>query len=761
MSGGGSSGGVRPARRRELGRVLLRIAVAIAAAIWALVFVGEWHRSEHESRFCASSCHHVPASGAAADFHARGHTGVPCQECHETSLGTGLRLVWATYTGSSSPVKHGQVTAKDCKGCHEKRPAEWRIVAATEGHRAHEDVAKVDCLSCHGAATHALESPGEKVCLGCHAEQRLHKSTTPNAETCLSCHSFAASGANVQQPTTVACARCHDNQRDLLASSGGAALPPMAPIDEHALHGGVACQLCHNAHGIQRKVPEGQPSCAACHKFENFQVGNELRNGPKGHRDCEGCHKPHLPRITALQRCVDCHAEKARGEIGGGVVAATTALQHDKCTSCHVPHTWKAERSGCMQCHKAETALLQTRSPPQHKTCTDCHEVHGAPATGAVCLKCHSDTKGRHVALAPERHKDCTSCHNPHAPLPQDTRTSCAKCHSNELTQVVRDGPEPHAANSCFTCHKPHDNPLPAPTVCGSCHADKAALVAAAAPQKHHVCASCHQPHVFRISDVAGACSRCHGGLFDASDKPFSHIPHQADCKTCHTFHGEPGVAQPRCLACHQDVAAAFRPPNPKHAVCSSCHQPHTPASTAPAQCATCHADKAAVAAAWPPQSAHAQKCNGCHQPHDVREKKTCNDCHAAEVASAMGGKHQCTQCHAPHKPPPGTGHAWWQRCGSCHAEKVASAKERGPVHSDCKNCHQPHKFAVPTCTSCHNDMGSHGLHAATKHAASCTSCHDPHVEAKPTREQCLACHTDKRGHEPNAKVCFTCHLFQ
>ncbi len=87
--------------------------------------------------------------------------------------------------------------------------------------------------------------------------------------------------------------------------------------------------------------------------------------------------------------------------------------------------------------------------------------------------------------------------------------------------------------------------------------------------------------------------------------------------------------------------------------------------------------------------------------------------------------------------------------------------KERGPVHSDCKNCHKPHEFGLPACTSCHTDMGSKGLHAVQKHAADCTKCHDPHVKATPTRQQCLACHTDRVNHEPAAVTCNTCHIFK
>jgi hypothetical protein len=763
MSVGAGAGGTRaPGRSRTVLRAVATIAVALAA----LLLLGAGRKVESDPKFCATSCHHAPgprAVGASADWHAAGHSGIACQKCHETSLATGLRLLWQTYTNSATPVAHGQATPRACVGCHEKNPAQWRLVAETAGHRDHHEVKGVDCLSCHASTAH-VSAPPEKVCTSCHKDDHLHKSTVVGAETCLSCHSFAITPKNMTPPTTVACEKCHADATTLAASAGGTPVPPMRVVDAHALHGGVACQLCHNAHGIKPTVPQGQPVCARCHQFENFQVGNEQRSGPAGHRDCEGCHKPHAPTGTAILGCINCHAKNAKGLLDNGEAVVTTALRHKNCASCHVPHTWKAERSGCMQCHKEQTQLLQTRSPPEHKACTDCHDVHGPPPTGAVCLKCHSDTKSRHVALAPERHKDCTSCHNPHAPKPEDTRTSCAKCHSEEVTQLARDGPEGHLQDSCFGCHKPHDNPMPPENVCSKCHRDKATLVSTAGPPKHRVCISCHEKHVFRITDVVAACTRCHENLFDAAARGIASVPHQADCKTCHTFHGEPGVARASCLGCHEKVASEFEPINDKHADCGSCHKPHTPASAAPEECRKCHADKAAIAAMWPPSSAHAQACNLCHQQHDVKIKKACAECHATEAASLASGpaKHRCESCHAPHVAPPGQGPAWWQSCGNggCHAAKVQSVKQRGPTHSACKNCHQPHEFGVPTCISCHKDITSEGLHAVQQHAANCNACHDPHVKSVPTRQQCLACHTNRANHQPDAVICNTCHIF-
>ena len=779
----GKPDGKKPGGPRRGGRRRIIILVALCVVVFTAVVTSlrTKQRVEHETAFCTSSCHHESQLSKDGAWHATGHADVACQSCHTTSTGTGFKLAWQAFVGSAHPVTHGKATAGACVSCHQKQPADWRVIAETRGHREHAGVKNVDCLSCHASGTHKEAAPAA-VCITCHEDQRLHKATTANAETCLSCHGYTASQKNARQPSTLVCEKCHSDPAAMLASSPTTPVRPIKDVTDHVVHGGVACQLCHNAHGKKVAAPAGQPVCAKCHQFETFQVGSEDRKGPEGHRKCEGCHKPHAPITSALKSCVECHEQNAKGLIGvkGAVkkpgqvdlttgltkaVGGTTALKHDSCASCHLPHTWRAERSGCMQCHKDETQKFLTRSPAEHTTCVTCHEVPGPPPSGAVCVKCHAATKGNHVALAPAKHKDCTSCHDPHAPRPAETRTSCAKCHSAQVSQVSM-GPEGHSKSTCLGCHQPHENPLPKANVCANCHADKAKLVATAGPPKHKLCISCHEKHTFKITNVATACSKCHGAMFPATTAGMatpgtSKVPHSGDCKGCHTVHGSPGVPQTSCLKCHTKVATEFNPPNEKHGVCRSCHQPHTAASAAVATCASCHAAKADVATKWPPVSAHAKACNGCHQQHDVRVKKVCADCHAAETASAMGSKHQCVQCHAPHTAPPGTGPAWWTRCNQCHAAKVQSATLRGPTHSVCKNCHQPHRFAVPTCASCHKDIGAKGLHAVPKHAANCASCHDPHVKSVPSPQQCLACHTTRRNHEPTAAACQACHPFK
>ena len=768
-------------------KIRRRIIAFLAAVVGITIVVAgvRTHRYvAHDQRFCTEGCH-VPTDGAQV-WHTLGHQDADCPSCHETPLATGYALLWKKATGQKQLPKHGQATPAACTGCHEKKPVEWREIEATEGHRAHRGVQKIDCLSCHGKTAHAKDPPTEKLCLDCHAAQRLHKHAE-GAETCLSCHSFAAGEHLGQKPTAMACKGCHADPSKVAQMVSGA---PMKVVDDQAIHGGLDCKLCHEPHGHKPVVPEGQPICARCHQLQVLIAGStEERAAPEGHKNCEGCHKPHAPRKSALTSCAQCHEKNAAGLAGVPVnplnpalvkpapiegvpqitaTGASSALRHQSCASCHLPHTWRAERNGCVTCHEDKAKLLATRSPPQHGTCTSCHEVHGPPPTGAVCVSCHAKTKGNHVALAPEKHKDCTSCHDPHQPSPGDTRAVCIKCHMTEVTGVLH-GPEGHSKQSCFGCHKPHDDPRAPANICATCHTGNAALVATAGPVRHRTCTSCHEKHQFSITDTAATCATCHasgkgGPSARAPEAGFVDVttgPHQGECKSCHALHGSPGVPKTACFKCHDKVEAAFKPTNEQHGACRSCHTPHKPAAAARDRCGACHTDKAAVAVKWPAASAHAGACTGCHTPHDVKSRKQCADCHQSEAQSAMGGKHQCAQCHAPHQAPPGQGPAWWSRCSTCHAPKVESAKARGPTHSDCKSCHKPHQFAVPTCDSCHKDITTHSLHATPQHSAKCSACHDPHVKAEPTKAQCLACHTNKQRHEPDAPKCQACHSFR
>lgn len=140
----------------------------------------------------------------------------------------------------------------------------------------------------------------------------------------------------------------------------------------------------------------------------------------------------------------------------------------------------------------------------------------------------------------------------------------------------------------------------------------------------------------------------------------------------------------------------------------------------------------------------------------ELEIRPDCTRCHEKQAAAAAGGKHECKACHAPHKPPATDRKGWWNRCVGCHEKEVAASQR----HNQCPECHKPHAYKPPACTSCHATEASKGSHLVKGHAE-CTKCHDAHAATKPTRTQCLACHDDKAAHEPKAPVCYGCHTFK
>ncbi|MFT3764230.1 MAG: cytochrome c3 family protein [Minicystis sp.] len=669
-----------PARRGTApgGGQRRRWIIALAALLLAALAVAGFRAdsyARHDPRLCAGACH-APKDGAPG-WHTTGHQDVPCQSCHATSAGTSYELLWKKVTSAKHLPRHGKPSVAACTSCHDKDPVGWRQIEATEGHRAHRGVKDLDCLSCHAENAHQQGRPTADTCTKCHAPAQLHKVTT-GAESCTSCHAFAVPARRADEPRSTACGGCHADKGTLAATA-------TKVVDESTVHGNLDCKLCHSPHDKKPAAPNGQPMCARCHRIE---LPKNAGVDHAGHKDCQGCHQPHAPRKHALDSCVKCHETRVKGlaQVVPALPFATrrtvSALRHESCASCHTPHTFRAEPNGCVTCHQDQATSIKTKSPAAHDACANCHDVHGPPPTAMVCLKCHGATKQSHLATAPGRHQDCTSCHAPHAATKSAARESCAGCHTAPHAEVGHDGPRAHQEKSCFTCHKPHDDPRPAADVCARCHADKSKLVAAAEPVKHRACASCHTPHKFAIADKTAACGKC-------------------------------------------------------------------------------HERQVTVAASWPATSAHAGACQSCHQPHDVKSRKACSDCHAKETSSALGGKHRCAQCHAPHQETPGPGPAWWSKCASCHATQATGARTRGPTHAACQNCHKPHRFDVPSCASCHADVPQKGLHVVKGHVAKCNACHETHAKSEPGRAECLSCHTNKRQHEPEASKCQACHPFR
>ncbi len=714
----------------------LVVALPLVVLVLAAAIAGARRYATHDSGACTGSCH---AAQPKAHVASAGHKGVRCQACHSVSGGEGLRLLMARMTGSRSVRAHGQVKASSCTSCHNDIDARWPKIAETEGHRLHEGVAKVDCLSCHESSSHAGRVQAQ-VCIGCHKASHLHAKKDFNEAArpqCLSCHNFSSSSGGKPWLTIDRCDSCHSEAAK--SHKGNADIVPASVIRPQDLHGGVDCKLCHQPHHDYGNGAK-EPPCQQCH---NIKIGTEDVQLPKEHHECQSCHKVHAPLKRADQQCKRCH-EQARLREGG---KRSTALEHDECASCHQPHTWVPDKNGCVKCHNKQATLVFTRSPVQHRKCVNCHDVHGPPPVGTICGKCHT-ANARKMQAGPARHQICTSCHNPHDPLPKAPQ-ACITCHANEVRQVVAMGPPQHASGSCPSCHTIHGNPKITIQACGKCHQDKLALVAKAGPKPHQNCLSCHKQHVFSVRGTRLPCLNCHQKIVKTAEI------HTGKCTKCHDHHGEPDVPQARCLGCHKQIHLA--PVNPTHEKCNSCHKPHKKKEAALDQCRHCHADKANVANLWPAQSAHHNACNNCHNQHDVRQKKPCGTCHAKEAQMVkVNPKHQCTGCHAPHQAPPSTLAGWYGRCESCHKSEATESKQ----HTACNNCHKPHGFMPPKCVTCHAPNIRKGLHTVKAHS-DCSKCHETHKASLPTRENCLACHKDKVNHQVGAQRCQACHLFK
>lgn len=322
-------------------------------------------------------------------------------------------------------------------------------------------------------------------------------------------------------------------------------------------------------------------------------------------------HPVPLDKNTDSAKCLECHADKAKGKF------VHTAISMG-CTSCHevrvnrdvtrVKLVTATPYGLCLTCHKDKNAaeLQGTVHPPAVRDCLKCHDPHESdnknqllkPATGDqkdnLCLSCHNtglnvpEKGSRHAALD----MGCDTCHVTHKTgepgnpefdfhLTKSPPALCIDCHDvkDEGLQKAHQN-QPFATANCVQCHNPHQSALP-----------KLMARFTHPPFADKQCEVCHAPAkdgkvVLTQADAKSLCVTCHDDKAKQIDTAKVQHPGAAgDCTDCHNPHASkyPGLPKTNpteiCLGCHADIAElAKKPVHHQPAFvqgCATCHEPH------------------------------------------------------------------------------------------------------------------------------------------------------------------------------------------
>jgi len=295
----------------------------------------------------------------------------------------------------------------------------FSAVVASPGYAAEVDT---------GSAEMTLAGGGEKACLECHDNPRVHgilggphfvaaDPRTPAANSaCESCH--GPSREHTLYPTRVSsirfgkgsyltpekqsaqCLRCHQGDHINWASSTHAAED-------------LTCVSCHKLHTRNDQMLDRltlADKCVTCHQRVRIEINKPYRHPVReGAITCTNCHGPHgsigpamLVRQSVNQTCYQCHAEKR-----GPFMQEHEPVQDD-CMNCHNPHGSNHENLLvvrapflCQQCHS------------DHSHAREAYDLEDLPGgsgsrrsrvVGGACLNCHSQIHGTNKLLCGSRH---------------------------------------------------------------------------------------------------------------------------------------------------------------------------------------------------------------------------------------------------------------------------------------------------------------------------------------------------------------------
>lgn len=623
---------------------------------------------------------------------------------------------------------HGE--AAECIDCHvDFDPEELP-------HKSGENIAQVDCASCHDTEDFLSSIHGQKKiqCFSCHTRHEILPAAEfekKAPETCVTCHKNAK-------------VKNYEKSVHFEAYKSG--------------NGGPTCLTCHagNAHKIQKadfKAAELHAVCGQCHEkqvkgFEGSLHGNALKKGVQLAPDCITCHSSHEIRrhtdpkakiyVTNIPYlCGDCHKDGtniselesisqrhilenyAESIHGDGLLRRglkVTAV----CTSCHFSHNILPHENPnssinrnniaatCMQCHslieevhtKVINGELWEKEPHKIPACVECHQPHTIRKVfyqesfaDQMCMKCHGDKNlkkvenGKTISLYIDLEKFEHSAHKDN---------SCIKCHVN-----VSMDKNPVCLNSgkvdCSTCHAEYVDDYKIST-----HGTEFAAGNPEAPY----CTDCHGKHDILKKDNPQSLTNRH------------QIPNL--CAKCHE-HGKQAKRNEEGL----DVVQRYQMGIHGKGLFKS-------GLTVTAVCVDCHTSHRELPASDPISSVN---------PNNTPE--TCGKCHAGiydefktSIHSTLVTKTDkklptCADCHSSHsilRPEESTFRSEiYNQCGSCHEEVTETYFEtfHGKVTklgsvgaAKCHDCHGAHNILPPsdpastlsrsnivqTCQKCHEN---------------------------------------------------------
>lgn len=286
--------------------------VALVGGVWA-GFSG-WHYVQHDNGFC-TGCHVM--GPAFVRFTESEHSQLECHDCHRQSVVASMRQLYLWVADRPEDIgAHSPVPTGICAECHigegPTANERWERIVTTQGHALHldsrhEDLADVQCVTCHSTEVHRFV-PAEETCAqsGCHLpeETRIALGEMGSQTTlhCLGCHEFTAQvaggGPSPLFPTAQSCDGCHDHEEVWLTLASN--------VDPHE---GV-CASCHDPH-TQEEAAAAVRTCtgAGCHDgnltaLTPFHRG--LNHGVID--DCSVCHKAH-DFVVDGEDCTACHVD--------------------------------------------------------------------------------------------------------------------------------------------------------------------------------------------------------------------------------------------------------------------------------------------------------------------------------------------------------------------------------------------------------------------------------------------------------------------